>query len=92
MVVDESLVYDKLKSIVGPENVTNREIILDAYMGSVTTSAAVGRDRMTEYRRELVEEKKPGFVVRAGSTEEIQEIVRLANQYKVAVIPIGAFT
>jgi len=92
LVVDESLVYDKLKGIVGPENVTNREIILDAYMGSVTTSAAVGRDRMTEYRRELVEEKKPGFIVRAGSKEEVQKIVRLANQYKIAVIPIGAFT
>ncbi len=92
MTIDKSLVYDKLKNIVGSENVTDREIILDAYMGTVTISAAVGRDRMTEYRRELVEEKRPGFVVRAGSKEEVQEIVRLANQNKIAVIPIGAFT
>ena len=92
MSVDKSLVYDKLKSIVGSGNVTDREIILDAYMGTVTISAAVGRDRMTEYRRELVEEKKPGFVVRAGSKKEVQEIVRLANEHKIAVIPIGAFT
>ena len=92
MVVDESLVYDKLKSIVGSENVTNREMILAAYMGTTTASQAVGRDTAATYRRETVEEKKPGFVVRAGSTEEIQGVMRLANEYKIAVIPVAAFT
>ncbi len=86
------VVYRKLKSIVGADNVTDREIILDAYMGTTTASAAVGRDRMSEYRRELVKEHRPGFVVRAGSKEEIQEIMRAANRYKIPVIPVAAFT
>jgi FAD/FMN-containing dehydrogenase len=87
-----NLVHDKLKSIVGAENVTDNEIILDAYMGTTTASAAVGQDRMTEYRREKVKEHRPGFVVRAGSKEEVQEIVRLANQHKIPIIPVAAFT
>jgi len=89
---NRTLIFEKLKSIVGAENVTDNEIILDAYMGTTTASAAVGQDRMSEYRRENVQEHKPGFVVRAGSTNEIQEIVRLANQYKIAIIPVAAFT
>ena len=92
MASNRSVLYNKLKSIVGSENVTDKEIILDAYMGGgPVISAAVGRDRASQ-RREAVQEKKPGFVVRAGSTEEVQEIVRLANQYKVPIIPLGAFT
>jgi FAD/FMN-containing dehydrogenase len=89
---NKSVVHDKLKSIVGSENVTDREIILEAYMGTVTISMSVGMDTMESQRHEAAEVKRPGFVVRAGSTEEVQEIVRLANQYKIPIIPMGALT
>ena len=85
MVLDKSFLYDKLKGIVGPENVTDKEIIMEAYTASIVWYAG-----LTE--RQIETPKKPDFIVRAGSTEEIQEIVRLANQYKVPIVPIGAFT
>jgi len=64
-------------------------------MGTVTITMSVGAvmgGKMESQRREAVEVKRPGFIVRAGSTEEIQEIVRLANQNKIPIIPIGALT
>jgi FAD/FMN-containing dehydrogenase len=85
-------VYDKLKSIVGADNVTDKEIILEAYMGTVTISMSVGMDSMESQRREAAEIKRPGFIARAGNTEEVQAIVRLANQYKIPIIPMGALT
>jgi glycolate oxidase len=87
-----NLVYGKLKSVVGSENVTDKEIILDAYMGTTTASQAVGRDRMTQYSRKDVVEHRPGFIIRAATKEEVQEIVRIANQHKIPIIPMGAFT
>jgi len=83
--VDKSILYDNLKSIVGAENVSDKEIIMEAYTG-----AALSRRERTGI---LIEKpKKPDFIARPDSTEEIQEIVRLANQYKVAVIPMGSLT
>jgi FAD/FMN-containing dehydrogenase len=87
-----NVVCEKLKNIVGSKNVTDREVILDAYMGTVTISAAVGAARQAEMRVEAVAQKRPGFIVNAGTKEEVQEIVRIANQYKVPIIPVGAFT
>ena len=76
--------YEKLENIVGRGNVTNKEIIMEAYTASYAGTAAV-------HPLEL-KPKKPGFIVRAGSTEEVQGIVRLANEYKVPVIPMGSLT
>jgi len=89
---NRSVVYDKLKSIVGVKNVTNREMVLEAYMGTVTISMSVGMDTMESQRVETQEVKRPGFIVRVGSTDEVQEIVRIANQYKIPIIPMGALT
>ncbi len=70
---------------MGAENVTDKEVIMETY-----TATARGRRDRTEV---LIEKpKKPDFVSRPGSTKEVQEIVRLANQYKVPLIPMGAFT
>ena len=82
--MEKSVLYEKIMGIVGSENVTDKEIVMEAY-----TATGTHRGRTTE-QRETPE--KPDFIVRAGSKEEIQEIVRLANQYKVPVIPMGAFT
>ncbi len=81
---DKSVVYNKLKGVVGAANVTDKDIILEAY-----TATGTHAGRTTEEREAS---KKPSFVVNAGSTEEIQAIVRLANEYKVPIVPIGAFT
>ena len=86
LAVNKSLLYEKLMGIVGSKNVTDKEIIVEAYMATSTGKFSVGRQEMPE------EVKRPGFIVRAGSTEEVQEIVRLANQYKVSIIPVGAMT
>jgi FAD/FMN-containing dehydrogenase len=87
--VDKSSLYDKLKSIVGSENVTDNETIMEAYTASTFRPAP--RDTMVVFTN-AVKPKKPDFIVRAGSTEEIQQIVRLANQYKVPVIPMAGLT
>ncbi|MFX0203878.1 MAG: FAD-dependent oxidoreductase, partial [Candidatus Hodarchaeota archaeon] len=76
--------YDKMESIVGRGNVTDKEVIMEAYTASYAGTAAVHPLKLKP--------KKPGFIVRAGSKEEVQEIVRLANQYKVPVIPMGSLT
>jgi glycolate oxidase len=86
LVVNKSVLYEKLKDIVGSENVTDKEIILESYMATTTGKFSVGKQEMPE------EIKKPGFIVRARNTEEVQEVVRLANQYKVPIIPVGALT
>jgi len=82
--LEKSDLYEKIVGIVGSENVTDKEIVMEAY-----TATGTHRGRTLE-KREMPE--KPDFIVRASSTEEVQEIVRLANQYKVPVIPMGAFT
>ncbi len=86
MAVDHSFLYEKLRSIVGSENVTDKEIILEGYTASALRPRTLGGVGTVD------KVKKPGFIVRAGSTEEIQEIVRLANEYKVPIVPLGAMT
>ena len=84
--LNKSVLYEKLESIVGLENLTDKEIVMEAYTVSTTGKFSRGRQEMSE------KVEKPGFIVRAGSTEEVQEIVRLANEYKVPIIPLGAMT
>jgi len=83
--LNKSVLYEKLESIVGLENLTDKGVVMEAYTASTTGKFSVGR-------QETPEGKKPGFIVRAGSKEEVQEIVRLANEYKVPIIPLGAMT
>jgi len=87
--VETSFLYDKLRGIVGPENITDKEIVMEAYTASTFRPQA--RETLVVYT-DMEKPKKPSFIVRAGSTEEVQEIVRLANQYKVPVIPMGTLT
>jgi FAD/FMN-containing dehydrogenase len=85
LAVTHSVLYKKLEGIVGSGNLTDKELIVEAYTTSTTGRFSVGM-------QEMLEAKKPGFIVRPGSKEQIQEIVRLANQYKVPIIPVGAMT
>jgi FAD/FMN-containing dehydrogenase len=86
---ERPVLSDKLKKIVGPKNVTDNEIIMEAYTASTFRPQA--REGLVVYT-DREKPKKPSFIVTAGSTEEVQEVVRLANQYKVPIIPMGALT
>jgi glycolate oxidase len=86
LAVNHSFLYEKLESIVGSENVTDKEIIMEAYTASALRERTLGGVGTVD---KVI---KPGFIVRAGSKEEVQEIVRLANEYKVPIIPTGALT
>src|SRR3972149_1652612 len=88
---NKSVLYNKLKSIVGSENVTDNEIIMEGYIAT-GTHAGRTRERGGREGEQIETTKKPSFVVNPGSKEEVQEIVRLANHCKVPIVPIGSFT
>jgi len=71
---NKSVLYQKLESIVGSENLTDKEIVMEAY-----TAAYISRSRARSGVKYIETPKKPDFIVKAGSTEEVQEIVRLAR-------------
>ena len=67
-------IYEALQSIVGKDHVSNQAEERYFY----------GRDPG------LMPPHEPDYVVMPGTTEEVQEIVRLASKEKVAVVPKGA--
>jgi glycolate oxidase len=69
------LVYDKLVKIVGEEYVTREPTLLMPY----------SRDQDWP----MVSPKMPGIVVRPITTEEIQQILVLASENKVPIIPLS---
>ncbi|HID74205.1 MAG TPA: FAD-binding protein [Thermoplasmata archaeon] len=64
---------EKLRAIVGDENVSDR--IVDLYVYSSDAS---------------VHQSMPSMVLRPGSTEEVQRIMRYANEHRIPVVPRGA--
>ncbi|MHA1652741.1 MAG: FAD-binding oxidoreductase [Candidatus Thorarchaeota archaeon] len=69
--MDPKLVKE-LEDIVGEEYVSTRPDVLLTY----SHSASTGYDR-----------RIPGAVVKPGSTEEVAEILKVANKYKIPVTP-----
>jgi len=70
--------YEEMCAILGPEHVTADEFARRAYTrGPVHAYGAGGRG------------KTPGIVVRPGTTEEVSEIVKLANRTKTPIVPKG---
>lgn len=65
-------VIEQLVNIVGAEFVSTRKDVLLTY----SASASTGYDRVI-----------PGAVVRPGSTEEISQIVKIANKHKITITP-----
>ncbi|MCK5238650.1 MAG: FAD-binding oxidoreductase, partial [Candidatus Thorarchaeota archaeon] len=61
-----------LVDIVGEEFVSTRADVLLTY----SVSASIGYDRVV-----------PGTVVRPASTEEVSQILKLANKHKIPVTP-----
>jgi len=70
--------YDELCGIVGKENVTDEEFVRITYTRGPFTKI-YGDDRG----------KVPGIVVKPSTTEEVSEIVRLANRTKTPIVPKG---
>lgn len=77
--MEKSSVLRKLEAIVGPEYVSAKESVLETYSAAYLAGKGV-----------LV--SMPDFVVVAGSVEDVQEVVSLANRYRIPVIPIGSST
>jgi FAD/FMN-containing dehydrogenase len=65
--------YFDLAGIVGPEYASDQDHVLETY----------SRDTS------LLPPNKQGVVVRPGSTDEVQDIVRLANATKIPIVPSG---
>jgi len=65
------MIKNELKTIVGTEYVSDDPVILEEY----------SRDQSFHPRR------SPTYVVKPKATEEIQEIVRLANRSKIPIVP-----
>ena len=68
-------IIKSLKEIVGDKNASASEAVRQAY----------SRDQNYMFN----EPKQPGYVVRATSKEEIRQILKLANDKKVPIIPLG---
>ncbi len=71
-------IKERVKEVVGPEWVFDDPV--DTY--------PYGRDIVTDGLKRYTE-KPPEFVAFPGSTEDVQKIVRLANEYKVPLYIIG---
>jgi len=69
--VDQKVV-DELARIVGDEFVSTRDDVLLTY----SASASIGYDSV-----------RPGAIVRPGSTQEVADILTVANKYKIPVTP-----
>ena len=67
------ILYEKLKNIVGEDNVNDSPVIISAYRKDACHLTA----------------EKPGIVVMPSTTEEIQAILRLCNSSKIPIIPAG---
>jgi hypothetical protein len=75
-----SVVYQALKSIVGPDNISQEPEICTAYSRGGYGDGLYDMGSI-----------KPACIVLPGNTEEVQAIVRLANRYKFPYIPISTF-
>lgn len=69
-------IVEKLIEIVGEKGVANKEYILAAY----------SRDASPE------PPKRPEIIVKPTSTEEVSQVMKLANQNKIPVTPAGGRT
>jgi FAD/FMN-containing dehydrogenase len=70
------LLYRALENIVGSENVTDKDFVLEAYTRDLGTGS----------------EKRPSIVVLPKNKHEISATVRLANRYRVPVYVRGGGT
>ncbi len=76
--------YKALQDIVGEENVSNEPAICQAYSRVQWLPSGVMQ------RENCGLNMRPACVVMPGSTEEVQNIVKIANRYQFPFIPRGS--
>jgi alkyldihydroxyacetonephosphate synthase len=76
------MIYSELEDIVGQERVTDKEVDIDAYTVDMWYIPRVHVDRGYELPR-------PDFVTFPNNKDEVSRIVKLANRYRMPVIPRG---
>lgn len=69
--------YKAFEAVVGPNNISDDDGVLDTYRQVATRGSA----HLGPFYH--METPKPLAVLMPGSTEEVQQIVRLCNQYKI---------
>ncbi len=67
-------IFSSFKDIVGEEYVTNEDYILESYSKGINA---------------VIEENRPDFVIRPKNAEEISEIVKIAYNERIPIIPRG---
>ncbi|MEM3565105.1 MAG: FAD-binding oxidoreductase [Candidatus Jordarchaeaceae archaeon] len=66
--------YRELEDVLGADYVSNQDFVRQAYSRNVDPA---------------LPDRWPDIVVRPGSTEEVSHIVRVANKYKIPMVPRG---
>jgi hypothetical protein len=71
------VIYDELVNVLGPEYVTDDPAVIEAYSRESQTPSFLTRGRAE-------------FIILPGNTEDIQQVVRLANRYKFPFSVLGS--
>ena len=71
--MDYGAILKRLADVVGPQYVSDKPFVLRAYSRDFGTMPP----------------SMPNLVVRPKTTEEVAEIVKIANEYKVPIVPRG---
>lgn len=71
--MDYGAIFKRLADVVGPQYVSDKPFVLKAYARDFGTMPA----------------SQPNLVVRPKTTEEVAEIVKIANEFKVPIVPRG---
>jgi len=66
--------YRELEDVLGADYVSNQDFVRQAYSRNVDPA---------------LPDRWPDIVVRPGTTEEVSHIVRVANKYKIPMVPRG---
>lgn len=85
MTAQENSVIDSLARLVGKDNVLSEHYDLDRYSADALTP-------FRAYGAESSFERIADVVVRPGSTQEVAQVVALANELKIPVVPHGGGT
>jgi FAD/FMN-containing dehydrogenase len=71
---EAGMIEDKLKKIVGADNVSSEESALSEYSRDIS----------------FVNSIKPGCVVKPGTADEVEKIVKLANETQTPLVPVSS--